>query len=243
MTRPDLAALLRVQDRDTGLDRLRYRRSTIPEREMIRERRVVEAQLSAAAGATRGERDETLVEERRLDDEAQSLARRAKEVDGRLYSGTVSSPRELQAMQADIEQLDRHRSKIEEQELDVMERRESLDAALAALEAQLAGVRAELRDLDAKLAASEAEIDAEIAVEEAARAEEAAAVGPDLLADFERRRVQNRGAGVALLVGDTCQGCRLSIPATEVDRLRHDPEAGIASCDNCGAILVPAGPE
>ena len=32
MTRPDLAALLRVQERDTGLDRLRYRRSAIPER-------------------------------------------------------------------------------------------------------------------------------------------------------------------------------------------------------------------
>jgi uncharacterized protein len=45
---------------------------------------------------------------------------------------------------------------------------------------------------------------------------------------------------VALLIGDTCQGCRLSIPATEVDRIRHDPEAGIASCDNCGAILVPS---
>ena len=35
MTRPDLAALLRVQERDTGLDRLRYRRSSLPERAAI----------------------------------------------------------------------------------------------------------------------------------------------------------------------------------------------------------------
>jgi hypothetical protein len=33
MTRPDLATLLRVQERDAGLDRLRYRRSTLPERD------------------------------------------------------------------------------------------------------------------------------------------------------------------------------------------------------------------
>jgi predicted nucleic acid-binding Zn-ribbon protein len=240
MTRPDLAALLRVQERDTGLDRLRYRRSTLPEREAIGERRALEAQLTVRAEATRIDRDTTLAAERRLDDEAQALARRAKEVDGKLYSGTISSPRELLDMQADIDQLDRHRATIEEQELEVMERRESLDGELAALEAELSGVRAELVELEARLAASETEIDTEIAIEEAVRADEAAGVGADLLADFERRRAQNRGAGVALLVGDTCQGCRLSIPATEVDRLRHDPEAGIASCDNCGAILVPA---
>jgi predicted nucleic acid-binding Zn-ribbon protein len=241
MTRPDLAALLRVQERDTGLDRLRYRRNTIPEREAISERRALEAQLVVRSDAIRGERDTALASERKLDDEAQVLARKAKEVDGKLYSGTISSPRELLDMQADIDQLNRHRSTIEEQELDVMERRESLDGELLALEAELSGVRAELSALEASLATSEAEIDAEIAVEEAARADEAAAVGPDLLADFERRRTQNHGAGVALLVGSTCQACRLSIPATEVDRLRQDPEASIASCDNCGAILVPAG--
>jgi uncharacterized protein len=241
MTRPDLAALLRVQERDTGLDRLRYRRSTIPEREAIGERRAHEAQLTVRAEATRRDRDTTLAEERRLDDEAQVLARRAKEVDGKLYSGTISSPRELLDMQADIDQLNRHRSTSEEHELEVMERRESLDGELLALEAERSGVRAEMSALEATLATSEAQLDAEIAVEEAARADEAAGVGPDLLADFERRRAQNHGAGVALLVGSTCQGCRLSIPATEVDRLRQDPEAGIASCDNCGAILVPAG--
>jgi uncharacterized protein len=240
MTRPDLAALLRVQERDTGLDRLRYRHAGLPEREAIRERRALEEEIASRAEAVRARRDESLVEEKRLDDEAQSLARKAKEVDGKLYSGTVSSPRELLDMQADIDQLDRHRATIEEQELEVMERRETLDTELVALETELAGLRTELEALETKLAADAAELDAEIAVEEAARAEEASQVSPELLADFERRRKQNHGAGVALLIGDTCQGCRLAIPATEVDRIRHDPEAGIASCDNCGAILIPS---
>jgi predicted nucleic acid-binding Zn-ribbon protein len=240
MTRPDLAALLRVQERDTGLDRLRYRRSSLPERTAISERRALESELVAGADSTRRARDEALVEEKRLDDEAQTLARRAKEVDGKLYSGTISSPRELLDMQADIDQLDRHRGVIEEQELEVMERREAFDTELAALETQLVAVRAELAQLEATLQAAEAELDAEIAVEEAARAEEASEVGADLITDFERIRSQNHGAGVALLVGTTCQGCRLSIPAIEADRIRHDPEAGIATCDNCGAILVPS---
>jgi predicted nucleic acid-binding Zn-ribbon protein len=239
MTRPDLEALLRVQERDTALDRLRYRHSSLPEREEIRERGTRAADLESRAEATGRERASTLAEEKRLDDEAQQLAQKAKAVDSKLYSGTVSSPRELLDMQADIDQLDKHRGVIEEQELVVMERRETLDTELAALEAELALVRAELGALEAKLAADEADLDAEIAVELAARAQEASAVSPEMLADFERIRSQNHGAGVALLVGSTCQGCRLSIPATEVDRIRHDPEGGIATCDNCGAILIP----
>jgi uncharacterized protein len=240
MTRPDLEALLQVQERDTGLDRLRYRRSSLPERAAIAERGALETQLSTRADSTRRDRDTTLLEEKRLDDEAQTLARKAKEVDGKLYSGTISSPRELLDMQADIDQLDRHRGAIEEQELDVMERRETLDTELTVLEMQLTGVRAELAELERTLQAAESELDAEIAVEESARAEQASTVGADLLAEFERIRSQNHGAGVALLIGNTCQGCRLSIPAIEADRIRHDPEAGIATCDNCGAILVPS---
>jgi uncharacterized protein len=164
MTRPDLAALLRVQERDTGLDRLRYRRATLGERAAILERRALESQLATRADETRRDRDVTLVEEKRLDDEAQTLARRAKEVDGKLYSGTISSPRELLDMQADIDQLDRHRATIEEQELEVMERRESLDTELTAVDAELVRVRAELAELESALLAAETELDAEIAV-------------------------------------------------------------------------------
>ena len=37
----------------------------------------------------------------------------------------------------------------------------------------------------------------------------------------------------------TCQGCHLTIPATEVARIKKSPEGTISHCDNCGAILVP----
>ena len=40
-----------------------------------------------------------------------------------MYSGSVSSPRELQAMQADVEQLRRHQRNLENRELELMEAR------------------------------------------------------------------------------------------------------------------------
>ena len=66
--------------------------------------------------------------ERRLDDESRGLGDRADEANAKLYSGTVNSPRELQAMQADVDMLLRQRSDLEDEELEVMEAREMLDA-------------------------------------------------------------------------------------------------------------------
>ncbi len=234
-----LDELLLVQERDVALDRLRHRRASLPERSELVAREADVARLEREAGELRRARDEQLAEERRLDDEARSLEAKAKEVEQRLYSGTVSSPKELQAMQADVDMLKRHRSDIEDSELEFMEQRERLDGELATAEAALAAFRADVARLRAAITDAEREIDDEAAVEDQARADHAQRVTPSLLADYERRRAQNRGAGAARLVGDTCQACHLSIPSTEVERIRRAPEGSIAYCDNCGAILVP----
>ena len=88
------------------------------------------------------------------------------------------------------------------------------------------------------LALAEGEVDAEIAAETETRARSTVGIPPSLLDTYERIRSTSNGVGVARLVGGTCQGCRLSIPATEVDRI-HRGVPGESRCDNCGAILVP----
>ena len=111
--------------------------------------------------------DEVHGEERRLDDEARSIEVHAAEADKRLYSGTISSPRELQAMQAELEMLRRQLSDIEDQELEVMEQRETLDEQLAALDASIASCETISQQLREAIAAAEAEIDGEMAQEAA----------------------------------------------------------------------------
>lgn len=180
-----------------------------------------------------------LAEERRIDDEAQAVGARADDVNEKLYSGTVASPRELQAMQADIEMLRRRRSDLEDEELEVMEQREALDAELAALDASIDTLWRSVTDLQATIAAAEQEIAGEIEREEHEREVLAKPIGESLLRDYERRRAQNRGAGAARLVGTTCQACHLTIPSTEAEHIRRAAGTEIAYCDNCSAILVP----
>jgi predicted nucleic acid-binding Zn-ribbon protein len=230
--------LLTLQTHDTAADRLRHRRASLPERAELaaREEELAEREVSLADARKR--RDEALRQERHLDAEATSLQDKAKAVEKKMYSGTVSSPRELQAMQADVEMLRRHARQLEDDELEVIERREALDAEVAELEAARDAVQAEMERLSAAIAEQESLIDAELAAELAGREGVLPLLPGELVELYEKVRAINKGAGAARLVGDTCQGCHLSIPATEVDRIRHLSADAVARCDNCGCILV-----
>jgi predicted nucleic acid-binding Zn-ribbon protein len=240
MTSPaSLDALLTLQEHDGALDRLAHRRETLPDRERVARLEADDAALRALVAGLTAQRDEIERDEKKLDDEATSLRDKAAEVEAKMYSGTVSSPRELQAMQADIDQLRRHERSLENRELELMELREPLDQELGQLAEQASAVGRELDEARTALESAESAIDGEAAAEQKLRDAVAGDIEPGLVADYERRRAHTRGVGVARLAGDTCQGCHLSIPATEVDRIRKAPEGTMSYCDNCGCILVP----
>jgi predicted nucleic acid-binding Zn-ribbon protein len=235
----ELEGLLVVQEHDTTLDQLRHRREALPERGELTARTGELRKSEAEAAEIRTQRDRVLADEHRLDDEARSVGAHAEEADKKLYSGAITSPRELQALQADVDMLRRHRSDLEDRELELMEQREALDAQLGALDALNETTREEITRLQAAISASEQEIDGEIAREEEARSRQANALPAALVADYERRRARNRGTGAGRLAGSTCQACHLSIPSTEAERIRREAGESVSYCDNCGAILVP----
>lgn len=231
--------LLELQDRDTAADRLRHRRDALEERATLEGVAARLGDVETRRAELQGRRDEAAREEQRFDDEATSLEAKAAEVERKMYSGEIASPRELQAMQSDVEQLRRHQRGLEDRELAVMEQRGALDAEVGKLDAEVGALEAEAQELRDVLGRVEAEIDAELATETAARTELAARLPGDLLEEYERCRRRARGIGVARLAGGTCQGCHLSIPATEAERIRKGGGGTLAHCDNCGCILVP----
>ena len=104
----DLEPLLALQEHDLALDRLRHRHATLPERAVVAAGETRTADLAIECTSVGIERDAVVADERRLDDEATTLAGQAVAAEAKLYSGEISSPRELQALQADVESLRRH---------------------------------------------------------------------------------------------------------------------------------------
>lgn len=230
--------LLRVQEYDTAADQCRHRRQALPERGQLR---AVEDELARleAAGAQLGARAaEANRVQRRLEDELALLEAKLSELDAKLYSGTVTVPRELQAMQGEGETMRARRATLEDEVLEAMEVREALDQEVAALD----GRRAELDDdgarLRAALAEAEADVDRELAAVLEARKAAAAAVPAGIADQYERLRARNDGVGAAPLVHGRCGGCHLALSATEVDRLRKLPAETLVTCEQCERILV-----
>jgi predicted nucleic acid-binding Zn-ribbon protein len=120
-----------------------------------------------------------------------------------------------------------------------METREPLDAAVSEVDEHRSVLAAEMDRMRRTLTEAEAVIAAEAKQEREARDAIAAGIDPALVKEYERCRNQAQGVGVARLVGNTCQGCHLTIPATEVERIKKSAGSPLAFCDNCGAILVP----
>jgi len=239
MSEAGLDALLTLQEHDAALDRLQHRRDTLPERDAVARNEATAADVAMRFRSVAARRDELSNEERRLGDEASSLREKASEVEAKMYSGSVSSPRELQAMQADVDQLRRHEQAIESRELELIEALEPVDRQIAELDAERAALATALHDARSVLEQAEAAIDDEMAGERKARDDIAGDLESSLVTEYERRRARAQGVGAARLVGNTCQGCHLTIPSTEVERIRRAPEGTLAFCDNCGCILVP----
>ena len=235
----ELEQLLALQERDGALDRLLHRHQTLPEREALTRVEADTAALDGRIATMRTERDVIARDEQHLDDEARALAQKATEVEAKMYSGEISSPRELQAMQSDVEQLRRHQRGVENRELELMEAREPLDATLQDLDGQRAVLGSELERIRQALADAEGVIIAEMREQRAARDAIAAGIDARLVDDYERSRANPQRVGVARLVGTTCQSCHLSVPAIEAEQIKKSAGAPLAHCDNCGAILVP----
>jgi uncharacterized protein len=156
----------------------------------------------------------------------------------RVDGGLVSDPKQLQAIQHEIETLDRRISDLEDEELVVMERLEEAQSSLDQLAGELAAVEAAGTDaLKARDVAT-----AEIGVrQDDARSERdtlAADLPADLLALYERLRGQLGGVGVGALRHGRCGGCQLAVGASELARIATAPDDEVMRCEECNRILV-----
>jgi uncharacterized protein len=230
--------LLELQGHDSAIDRLRHRRGSLPEDARLADL----GQALAAVDQLTAERDGTLAtvrrEQARFEDEIEMVTRKARNEEARAVSGKVTSPKELTAIQEEVASLKRRQDVLEDELLERMEQRETLEAELSELAGRREGIVAEQAEVTKARDAALVEIDRELEAERAARDALAADVGEELRALYDQLRSRHGGVGVAALVGDTCQGCRVSISPVELAAVRRQPAEQVKRCENCRRILV-----
>jgi uncharacterized protein len=230
--------LLELADIDAELTRLEHRRRGLPEHEELsqleRRNRELRDEL-AALEATEGDLRR---EQAKAEGDVDQVRTRIDRDRARLDAGQVSSPKELENLQSEIESLHRRQADLEEVVLDVMERREAAQGRQQAATSELAGVGADTTVVTQRRDASLAEIG-----EQAGKADDrrAGVVGDepaDLLDLYERLRKQHGGVGAAALRRGRCEGCHLSLNTVDLNAIRAAAEDEVLRCEECRRILV-----
>lgn len=230
--------LLQVQEHDTALDQLRQRKRSLPARVELAE---VEAQLTtvtAEGDALRIQVGDLTARQRALEDQIAAAAKRRHDIEQRMLTGGITASRDLQAMDEEAHHLADRQAQFEEEELELVEEEDPLDVALDENEKTAAALDAEASRLQAIIIEEVAHIEEAIISEEAQRAAQAVRLPTDLAERYEKLRSHLGGVGAARLVGDRCDGCHLTLPSKEVERIHRLPSEEFATCDQCGRILV-----
>jgi uncharacterized protein len=234
----DQRALLKLQRHDSAVDRLMGRRGSLPEDVRLAELTSALAVVDQLAAERRGSLATLQREQTRLEDEIDMVTRKARSEEDRAASGKVTSPKELTAIQEEVAALKRRQGALEDDLLERMEQRETLEAELAELDGRREAITAEQAEVTRTRDAVLVDIDQDLATERVAADEVAPRIGGELRALYDQIRKRQGGVGAAALVGDTCQGCRVSISPVELAVIRRLPAETVKRCENCRRILV-----
>ena len=93
-------------------------------------------------------------------------------------------------------------------------------------------------ELKTRYSESAKEIEAEISLSQGKRNEQVPQIDKGLLDLYEKIKGSSGGVGAALLVGNTCDGCHLSITPVELDKIKSQPKDEVVRCEECRRILV-----
>jgi predicted nucleic acid-binding Zn-ribbon protein len=228
--------LLELQGLDAKLKSLSNRRRSLETDPRIED---LQSALSIATGELATAKmalHDAEMELKRAEADVEQVASRIERDETKLNSGTGLS-KDLVALQKDIASLNKRRSDLEDVELEVMERLDSLRERLAAQQKIVDDIQGSFGAIRAELDEQLAEISAEETVVRGRRAEFAAGLDSGMLAVYEKT-LARRGVGAARLFHGTSEGSGMQLSPGDLAEIKAAAEDDIVFCPDSGCILV-----
>lgn len=224
--------LYELQDVDLEIDAKRETLSQVMSR--LGESDILdEARLSLARD------EEKLVElqrsQRQAEQAVEDLQVKAAATTDTLYGGTVKNPKELTSLQEQLSNLQRKIDEGDDKTLDIMSDVEEAQQDVSVKRSEVAKIEEEWQAEQASLSQEQTELSAALASLEQKRTELASRLDAVSLELYEAIRKKRQGRAVAKLERGVCQGCRIALPMSELQRARMGQE--LVQCGSCERVL------
>ncbi len=180
---------------------------------------------------------ETELQQKATKLEAETQKERSETLNTQLYGGEVTNPRDLESLEREasnvlrlVEQqesaLEDISTKIEEAQTKKTELQSKLDEAKTAWKVRQSELQSALKELNAERAGFEGQ-----------RTKLTEGLDPSSLQQYEILRKSKGGLAVAKVERGLCQGCRMSLPTHQQQRVRVGQQ--VVLCSSCGRMLFP----
>jgi len=236
-TPSDQIQILDIQNMDFALATLQHKMGSLPEiGELlgVTQRMAVVRDLMIAAQTQISDIGRELL---RSEADVEQVALRLEKDEKRLTDGSAGA-KELEKLQHEIATLTGRRSELEEVELEIMMRIDSIKDRLAELRIEDNLLSDQSADLTARKDKAVGDFQKEFDSIRAERLATVQSVDGALVDLYEKIRASNNGTGAAALKEGRCDGCHLAINSVELSRMKTLASDEVVRCEECRCILV-----
>jgi len=167
--------------------------------------------------------------------EVEDLHAKTALLEGKLYGGSVKSPKELASLQEQVGNLNRRRMAQEDKVLDIMTEVEALQKSLTTRTGEVERIEESWREEQASLSREGAQLSDALATLDRKRKDTISRIDEASLELYQSLRKKRQGRAVAKVEQGMCQGCRIVLPMNELQRARIGQE--LVQCSSCERIL------
>ncbi|MFL6179798.1 MAG: zinc ribbon domain-containing protein [Actinomycetes bacterium] len=227
-----------MQAIDVTLAQLEHRRRTLPEilelTELAKRQQGIRNELIAA----QTEVSDIAREQDKLEADIDQVRQRMTRDQQRLDTGAVSSAKELESLQHEIDSLAKRQRDLEDAELAVMERLEEAENKAAQLASEQEQLVDATNDAERRRIEALAAIDKDAQYARMQRATVEPDISAELMALYDKLLAQLDGLAAVAIKRRRCDGCQLELTATDVGRVRAAAEDDVLRCEECRRIQV-----
>lgn len=194
-----------------------------------------QAVTGAQAGLASAQRhlDELTHRQRTAEWEIDDLVSKLTAIEEQLYGGRIKNPKELTDLQHEVDLMKAKREKMENNVLEIMGQAELAEDSVSTATGDLKKLEVEWHNQQEHLSTDVAALKSKLSALKQKRQQRSVEIDPQTAEVYDKLRKQ-KGQAVAKVEQGICRGCRISLPVSELQRVRS---GNLMQCGSCGRIL------
>jgi len=228
---PELEQLLILQEKDQHIRRLKLDLKRLPADQERAKDKLASDTEAVRAAKERVQQNEVAMKNLEL----QIQTRKDTIAKLKVQQYETRKNEEFAALGHEVERYGREVTKLEDDDLELMEKAETLKAEFAQAQKALAATRTLVDEELAKIAERQTNVTAQLAEFDGIRKGLAGHIDPDLLERYERIFNHRGDAAVVELQSGICRGCNMKVTAACISAAKG--EKALVACSNCGRLV------